>query len=247
MSKMIITILICLVCSVGLVHESWALTEIQKKEIALELAKIFEAAKQVIEDNQALINDPRKGEKGLTGKAVVNLTKKYYNEKASPVFDAQRYPLYDRCQIALFSSIYEVIQRAQFLINKEEGDFKGFISAVFIRQVIDKFNRKMEGRVIANLTASRKLVRNQANWPDNWEHKILKNKFSDEKWIKGEEAFGVSEKKGKEAFRLMIPIYHQQSCLECHGEPKGEVDITGGQKEGAKLGDLAGGISITIF
>ena len=36
------------------------------------------------------------------------------------------------------------------------------------------------------------------------------------------------------------------SCLSCHGEPKGELDITGYPKEGAHEGDLGGIISITL-
>ena len=36
-------------------------------------------------------------------------------------------------------------------------------------------------------------------------------------------------------------------CLTCHGEPKGEIDVTGYPKEGGKLGDLGGVISITLF
>jgi hypothetical protein len=37
-----------------------------------------------------------------------------------------------------------------------------------------------------------------------------------------------------------------QSCLSCHGEPRGDRDITGGKKEGQKEGDLAGALSWTI-
>jgi hypothetical protein len=45
----------------------------------------------------------------------------------------------------------------------------------------------------------------------------------------------------------MMPEYYGASCLSCHGQPKGEVDITGYPKEGAAAGDLSGAISITIF
>ena len=46
--------------------------------------------------------------------------------------------------------------------------------------------------------------------------------------------------------RVMMPIYYQRECLACHGEPKGEWDISGYPKEGAGEGDLAGAISVKI-
>jgi hypothetical protein len=52
---------------------------------------------------------------------------------------------------------------------------------------------------------------------------------------------------GKPAYRLLIPEYYEASCLSCHGEPKGERDISGGRKEGGKLGDLGGAISAAIY
>jgi hypothetical protein len=45
----------------------------------------------------------------------------------------------------------------------------------------------------------------------------------------------------------MVPEYYAASCLTCHGSPKGEMDITGYPKEGAKLDDLGGVISITLY
>ena len=38
-----------------------------------------------------------------------------------------------------------------------------------------------------------------------------------------------------------------KACLKCHGEPKGAKDITGGKKEGGKLGELGGAISFVLY
>ena len=46
---------------------------------------------------------------------------------------------------------------------------------------------------------------------------------------------------------MMVPDYYAASCLSCHGEPKNSLDITGYPREGAKLGDLGGVISISLF
>ena len=44
----------------------------------------------------------------------------------------------------------------------------------------------------------------------------------------------------------MLPLYIEQECLQCHGEPKGERDITGRVKEGYRLDELRGAISVII-
>jgi Protein of unknown function (DUF3365) len=46
--------------------------------------------------------------------------------------------------------------------------------------------------------------------------------------------------------RLMFPLYTTRKCLECHGDPKGEVDHTGYAREGLRLGQNAGAISVVI-
>lgn len=51
---------------------------------------------------------------------------------------------------------------------------------------------------------------------------------------------------GKAIFRYMHPIYYVQSCLDCHGDPIGELDSFGYPKEGKDVGDLAGAVSIIM-
>ncbi len=66
-------------------------------------------------------------------------------------------------------------------------------------------------------------------------------------WKRGELHAEAAPTKGRDAFRIMVPEYYAASCLSCHGQPKGEIDITGYPKEGASEGDLGGVISITLF
>jgi hypothetical protein len=49
------------------------------------------------------------------------------------------------------------------------------------------------------------------------------------------------------ANRLLIPEYSEASCLAGHGAPRHSTDITGGKREGGKLGDLGGAISAAIY
>ncbi|MBQ9954339.1 MAG: DUF3365 domain-containing protein [Eggerthellaceae bacterium] len=60
------------------------------------------------------------------------------------------------------------------------------------------------------------------------------------------EYYDYGEYGGEEVFRYVKPVYMTEACLECHGEPAGEIDRTGYAKEGRSLGDLGGAISVVI-
>jgi len=64
---------------------------------------------------------------------------------------------------------------------------------------------------------------------------------------RGQAYSAAIEKGGRRAFRVMVPQYYDASCLACHGSPKGEVDVTGYPKEGAKLDELGGVISLILY
>lgn len=49
---------------------------------------------------------------------------------------------------------------------------------------------------------------------------------------------------GSRVFRYVEPLYVTESCLECHGEPAGELDQYGYEKEGMVLGQIGGAMSI---
>ena len=44
----------------------------------------------------------------------------------------------------------------------------------------------------------------------------------------------------------LLPLFYTKQCLACHGMPKGQVDISGYEKEGFKEGDIGGAISVMI-
>ena len=104
-----------------------------------------------------------------------------------------------------------------------------------------------KGDATLKVTAPPELVRNRKALPDAWEAGIIKTRLLDPKWPKGQAYSAVVDSDGHRAFRVMVPEYYPASCLTCHGSPKGEMDLTGYPKEGAKLGDLGGVISITLF
>lgn len=88
-------------------------------------------------------------------------------------------------------------------------------------------------------------VRNPAYKPDEWEIKSLEYLYSNPMKPYTFEYERVTGRKDA-TFRFMAPLRANVGCLECHGDPAGELDATGFPKEGLKLGDFAGGISISV-
>jgi len=85
--------------------------------------------------------------------------------------------------------------------------------------------------------------RNKADTPDDFELEALAL-FDKDKNVT--EFYKVTEYEGKDTFRFTAPMRIEKNCLECHGDPAGELDILGFPKEGWKIGDLAGAVSIVM-
>lgn len=220
----------------------------EKTDQAKELADILRAARKVVSDNQELINNPSLGDKGLTGDKIIEDAKVNYKTATGADFVLEdSATLKGQFQQAVLDAVRQVMESAQPLINEQGKGFKGFIPAIFFKNVADVFNSKMQGKAFVKLTAPNEYVRNRANRPDTWEEGVMESKFKTSSWEKGAVYTEEGKHNGKFGLRLILPEYYIQSCLSCHGEPKGEMDITGGTKEGGKLGELGGAISIVIY
>jgi hypothetical protein len=224
----------------------WAADD--NEAIALSMATLLRSARAVISNKQKHINDASVGDKGVTAEYVVEQAKANYKKATDIDFDSiDPASLQGRLLAAEMEAIAEVVDEAQDNINQEGVGLKGFLPAVFARLVAKRFGAKMGEIADIKLTAPKKYVRNRANRPDKWEHEIIETVLSAPDHETGQHVMAITEKKGRPAFRLILPEYYKESCLACHGEPKGERDITGGKKEGGVLGELAGAISVTIF
>lgn len=216
--------------------------------IALSLAKLLQAARAVISANQSLINDPNIGDKGLTGDVVLTAALENY-KKATNVDPVSIDPKSREGRLlgAEMEAIKEVTDESQDFINKKGIGFKAFIPAVFGRLVTERLKEKIGDKAEIKVTAPPQLVRNRKARPDEWELAVIKEKLLSADWPRGEIHAELHPSKGRDAFRVMVPEYYAASCLSCHGGPKGEIDVTGYPKEGAKEGDLGGVISITLY
>ncbi|PCJ99344.1 MAG: histidine kinase [Zetaproteobacteria bacterium] len=217
------------------------------EEIAKDMATLFRSARGVIAKNQKHINDPEVGDKGLSADVVV--TKALENYKNATGHDLE---IVAGTQSGTFlqaelDAIRSVMDENQDLINEKGKGFKGFLPAIFAAHVASKTSETLAGKAEIKLTAPKEFVRNRKNRPDKWEHNIIETMFKSPDHPKDKTFSENTEKKGKKAFRFILPEYYKEGCLGCHGEPKGELDITGGKKEGGKLGQLGGAISVTIY
>jgi archaellum component FlaG (FlaF/FlaG flagellin family) len=216
--------------------------------IAQSLSEMLRDARTVISDNEALINDPALGDKHLTGQKVLADAIKHYQRSTgidpTTIDPSSRK---GRLMQALMNAIVAVMDDNQMTINEKGIGFKGLIPAVFGRLVSEAFNGLAKGEAEIKVTAPTDLVRNRKALPDAWETKVIETKLLSPDWPRGQSYSATVDIDGRTAYRIAVPEYYTQSCLACHGMPKGELDITGYPKEGRKLGDLGGVMSITLF
>lgn len=198
--------------------------------------------------NQSYINDPQVGDKGITSSKVLQDADKAFEAKHKKAFlSGSGDKLFDGARQALVTAITEVVDSYQNVINEEGKGFKGFIPAVFRSKVSLVFNEKMVNKMAFQATAPKKFLRNRKHRPDEWETAIMNTKFQSEDGAK-DKPYGENTKiGGKTVYRYMKPLYFNEGCLSCHGDPKGERDISGYLKEGGKVGEFSGAMSFIVY
>ena len=212
------------------------------------LADLLRAGRTVVSASQSLINDPEIGDKGFTGDRLVDEAAAIYAERrgapplAGDISERDR-----RLLEAQILAMKRTVDASQPDINRLGLGFKGFIPAVFARLANEEFAAIAGSEARIRVTAPAELVRNRKARPDPWEKQIMETRLLAADWPKGQAYTELTEFEGRPAFRILLPEYYNESCLACHGEPKGETDITGYPKEGGKAGDLGAVISIVLF
>jgi len=223
----------------------YAVERAEAEETARLLANLLKAGRLVIEQNQLLIDDQRKGEKGFTPEVFEQqLIQEFRRQTGIDLSTLQSTPasitappLARQLLPAFVAASKEVVRDAQIVINQRGIGYKNFIPATYGSQAAARFSKQSHVR----LKQTTLNPRNPKNEPDEYEASVLK-------WLSGRpraEAY-VSELTGDgTTLRVVMPIYYRKDCLTCHGDPKGDLDISGYPKEGHKDGDLAGAITVT--
>lgn len=210
-------------------------------ETAKLLIKMVEIGRGVISEQQAVINDATRGDKGITADFVTGHVADRFKKQTNIDLAIPNSHPSSKLLLTMLEAQRDVMDGAQPMINKQGVGFKAFLPAVFARRTGATFHKKTGIQVKLTSLA----YRYDGNKPDDFETEVLQV-FADPKTPKGQVVSRASMVNGKPALRVMKPEYAGASCLSCHGNPKGERDVTGMRKEGWNEGDLAGAISVVM-
>ena len=211
-----------------------------EERLAELLTRLMQTGRKVVSDHQALINDPDKGDKGFTADFLAERVIADFGKTTG--IDLQKPASEEgKLLVALLEAQKEVVTEAQPVINRPGMGFKGFIPAAFVRRTAEKFSPRSGIQIKFTAMA----FRNARNKPDDFETKAF-TAIAAPGYPKGKPFQQALTLDGRKVVRVMYPEYAVKSCLACHGGPRGELDITGGKKEGYVEGDLAGALSFII-
>ena len=145
-------------------------------------------------------------------------------------------------------AVWRFMDNSQYTINNDSAgnyEFKGLHCAIVGKSVGAIFSANNDYSIrYTNFNPRR-----AQDKPDEFEAAAL-TAFNESTAVR--EYYDVVEDGADESgsparrFRFVQALEVDESCLECHGEPAGELDITGFPKEGWTLDSVGGGISIVI-
>jgi hypothetical protein len=239
--------LVCFLCLFILTSGAPGLLAGQQETIETGrlLAILLDTGRVAVAQYQPIINEPSRGFKNFTPEVFEQQVLSDFQERTGiDLNDMARAAVPDIAKPLLSQLLEEskrTIAKYQDIINEPGVGFKGLIPATFGTETASRF-REASGNYLKQ-TAPDQLLRNPQNKADSFEAE----KFADPSFahlVKGAVAAATTDD-GK-VVRVMLPLFYSNSCLKCHGEPKGEKDISGYLKEGAKKGALGGAISVQL-
>jgi general secretion pathway protein A len=234
-----------MVALTGVLMPTWieaGVSLFEAEEAARLIAALLDSGREVIDRNQALIDDPHKGNKGFTPRAFERqLTEEFRVRTGVDLTNksAIRLPVPTiNLLLSLVDASKAVVADAQGVINQRGVGYKNLIPATFGSQAAARFSSASHVR----LKQTTLQPRNPRNAPDPYEEAVLRRLAA-----QPSQSLTITDiAEDDNTLRLLSPIYYTKDCLKCHGAPAGEIDISGYPKEGAHEGGLAGAISVSI-
>jgi hypothetical protein len=207
------------------------------------LAILLDSGRNVINEDLVLLDERKRAEKDFTvdlfERQLVDI---FRSRSGIDLLDLEAARIPNRAKKLLKELVVvskQVVAEAQPEINRRGGITKEFIPAIFGARVGIRFTERTHVRLKQTALAPR----NPLNAPDAVERAALAA-FADSSYPLEKVISEVTAK--SRSLRLMFPLYTTRKCLDCHGDPKGELDRTGYPREGFQLGQNAGAISVVI-
>lgn len=218
-------------------------TILELETTARLLAILLDSGRNVINEHQVLFDEQEKTEKGFTPDLFEGQLLDVFRSRSGidlRDLEAVRIPVGAKTLLKeLVFVSKQVVAEAQAEMNRPGGGNKEFIPAIFGARVATRFTERTPVRLKQTALAPR----NPLNAPDTVERTALEA-FADPSYPLEKVISEVTTK--SRSLSLMFPLYATRKCLDCHGDPKGELDRTGYPREGLKLGHNAGAISVVI-
>jgi general secretion pathway protein A len=221
--------------------------ESESTETGRLIAILLDSGRTTIALNQSLINDKTRGDKGFTpevfeqqlfgvfrertGIDLASLTQAQIPEMAKPLLKR------------LVEESKKTLASYQTVINLPGLAYKGLIPATFGTETAARF--QVWSGIYLKQTAPSHLLRNPKNKPDEYELTVLERLASSDRPQQNDTTVSETLEREK-TVRVILPLYYGKACLSCHGEPRGERDITGYPREGGREGELGGAISVKL-
>jgi general secretion pathway protein A len=207
------------------------------------LAVLLDSGRNVINEHLLLADGQESVEKDFTPDVFERQLLDVFHSRSGTDLqdlDAARIPAGAKKLLKELVSISkQVVTEAQPEIHRRGGGSKEFIPAIFGARTAARFTERTHVR----LKQTALTPRNPLNAPDAVERTALEV-FADPSYPLEKVISEVTAK--NRSLRLMFPLYTTRKCLECHGDPKGELDRSGYPREGLQLGQNAGAISVVI-
>lgn len=207
------------------------------------LAVLLDSGRNVINEYHVLLDEQEKTEKEFTADLFEQQLLDVFRGRSGTDLrdlEAARIPVRAKKLLKeLVETSKQVVAEAQAENQRVGGEPKELIPAIFGSRAAARFTERTHVRLKQTALAPR----NPLNAPDLAERTALES-FADPSYPLEKVISEITAKSG--SFRLMFPLYTTRKCLDCHGDPKGELDRTGYPREGLRLGQNAGAISVVI-